>query len=188
MTYPGSMDPWIHGSMDPWIPGYPKSDISRIRFWTGFGSFESPGSRTPTTHETFYHFLPVWESFFRTGYFGGLARSTTLTDLGCVEMSCVMKHDTWHVTHVMCNMSCTCCAWHVHNMLCTCCAHVVTNKIPNDHKSIDLWSFSILLRLCPMIGSSLLVIGLRCFRVVLAKPGICHYGIGPDAGVELIGT
>ena len=72
MTYPGSMDPGIHGSMDLWIPGTPESDIPRIQYFHGFCSFDRSSSKTPTTHETFYHFLTFWESFFRMGYFGTL--------------------------------------------------------------------------------------------------------------------
>ena len=63
---------------DPWIHGYPKSDIPRIQSRTGFHSFDMLSSETPTTHETFYHFLSVREGFFQNGVFWGLGRYTTL--------------------------------------------------------------------------------------------------------------
>ena len=85
MTYPGSMDPgWVMdpGSRDPWILGYPRSDIPGVQFLTGFDSFDRTSSETPTSHETFYHFLTVWEGFFQTWYFGGPARSMGLGSRG----------------------------------------------------------------------------------------------------------
>ena len=101
MTYPGSMDPGIHGSMDLWIPGTPESDIPRIQYFQGFGSFDRSSSKTPTTHETFYHFLTFWESFFRTGYFWTLPGYPISRDPGYLDTRYLSKQVFRHRTVIV---------------------------------------------------------------------------------------